>query len=70
VGVAHGQTVEDGAPREPPYRTLHFEGTEREFVRVEIAVKQTAMTGRWRVVMRACQHTQELTASLERIRIE
>ena len=70
--VAHSQTLEDSAARQAPYTTLHFEGTAQEFLRVEMTVRQP-----WspqdldrRLVIRASQISGEVTASLEKLRIE
>jgi len=70
--VAPSQTIEDSEARQAPVTTLHFEGMPQEFVRVEMTVRQP-----WspqdldrRLVIRASQHTGEVTASLEKLRIE
>lgn len=69
MGVARSQTVEDGAPRELPETTLHGEGTDREFVRIAMGIRQS-VTEPAKLVIRASQHTIEVTAALERIRVE
>ena len=65
--VARSQTVEDGGPRRPIVRTLHHEGTEREFVRVEMVVRRpfSLLDFSQRLVARASQVTGDVTLSLE-----
>jgi hypothetical protein len=70
MGVAFSQTVEDGAPRQLPVQTLHFEGGAREYVRIEMGVRQHVFGDPRRLVIRASQVTLEVTASIERIRVE
>jgi len=70
--VARTQTVEDGGPRRPIVRTLHFEGTPQEFVRVEMVIRRpySLLDFTHRLVVRASQVTEEVTLSLEALRIE
>lgn len=74
MGVARWQTVEDGAPREAPHVTLHDEALATEFLRVEMSVRvewwRLGSPPRAQLVIRASQVTGEVTAALERIRIE
>lgn len=67
--LAYSQTVEDGLPRQGPTFTLCNEGSPREFVRVEMTVRQPVLMPS-RLVIRASQKTLEITASIERIRVE
>lgn len=70
--VARSQTVEDGMARQPPFTTLHNEGTEREFIRVEMVVRRpwSPLDMERRLVIRASKATGEVTAGLERLRTE
>lgn len=70
--LASSQTVEDGQARRAPFTTLHFEGTAIEFIRIEMAVRRP-----WslqdldrKLVIRASQVTGQVTAALEKLRIE
>lgn len=67
--VAHSQTVEDGAPRVLPEWTLHHEGTAREYLRIEMAVRQ-AVVEPARLVIRASRDTLIVTAALQQLRVE
>lgn len=70
--VARSQTVEDGMARQPPFSTLHFEGSATEFIRIEMIVRRpwSLFDMDRRLVIRASQVTGEVTAALERLRIE
>lgn len=70
--VARSQTVEDGMARWPPFSTLHFEGTDREFIRIEMVVRRpwSLLDLDRKLVIRASQVTGEVTAALERLRTE
>lgn len=70
--VSRSQTVEDGGPRQRIDRTLHFEGTPEEFIRLEMAVRRPYATVNFtqRLVIRASMVTGAVTAALEAIRIE
>jgi hypothetical protein len=70
--VAQWQTVEDGGPRQAIDRLLCHEGTEEEFIRVEITVRRpySLMNFTQRLIIRASMVTGEVTASLEGIRTE
>lgn len=74
MGVAHSQTVEDGAPRDLPFATLHHEGTELEYIRVEMNVRvdwwRLGAPPKATLVIRASKSGGEVTAALERIRVE
>ena len=70
--VAPSQTVEDGLARRPPFTTLHGEGTAAEFIRVEMEVRRpwSLLDFDRRLVIRASLITGEVTAALERLRVE
>lgn len=70
--VARSQTVEDGLARRPPFTTLHFEGTDREFIRIEMVVQRpwSPLDMERRLVIRASKATGEVTAALEKLRTE
>lgn len=72
MAVARSQTVEDGGPRQRIDRTLHFEGTPQEFIRVEMVIRRpfSLVNFTQRLVIRASKETEAVTASLEAIRIE
>lgn len=70
--VSRAQTVEDGAPRDQPFRTLHDEGTDHEYVRVSMTVRapySQCIEAR-RLVLRAYQFDGAVTVALEAIRVE
>lgn len=69
VGVARLQTLEDGTPRHAPAVTLHFAGTEREYVRIECVVRQREIEP-MSLVIRDWQHVDRVTMALETIRVE
>lgn len=69
--MAGSQTVEDGAARLVPFTTLHHEGTEREFIRIEMVVRRpwSLQDFDQRLVIRASQVTGRVTIALERLRL-
>ncbi|MDP2319553.1 MAG: hypothetical protein Q8O42_09485 [Acidobacteriota bacterium] len=56
--------------RQPPFTTLHNEGTAREFIRIELVVRRpwSLLDMEHKLVIRASQHTGVVTATLERSR--
>lgn len=72
--VSRSQTAEDGAPREAPFITLHNEGTDLEFIRIEMNVRiefwRLDAQPRAHLVIRALKVGGEVTAALERIGVE
>lgn len=74
MGVAASQTVEDGAPRDVPFTTLHHEGESQEYIRVEMSVRVqwwlVDSSPRARLVIRASKESEQVTAALESLRTE
>lgn len=74
MGVARSQTVEDGPPRDRPLVTLHAEGAQTEWIRVEMTVRvewwRLHGAPNARLVIRASQVSGGVTAALERLRVE
>lgn len=66
--VSRWQTVEDGKPRDEVDRLLRHEGhvTEHVFIAVPVRLSPSRQPMRVHLVIRACQHTGEVTAAWER----
>jgi hypothetical protein len=69
MAVAKWQTWEDGAPRTQPRVTEHFAGTENEYLRFEMAVRQRSVEPLC-LVIRHWTHKPLTTMALESIRVE
>jgi hypothetical protein len=67
MAVCRWQTVEDGAPREGIDRWVKHEGHITEHILIALPVRHpdTHSPMRTHVVIRASQHTGEITLSLE-----
>lgn len=65
--VSHGQTVEDGGPRQRIDWTLQHAGTPEEFARIEMVIRRPFSLTNFsrRLVICASMVTGEVTASLE-----
>lgn len=66
--VARSQTVEDGPPRSQPWMSLHFAGTDKEYLRVELPVRLKGAPQR--LILRCSMVTNSVTASVEVLRTE
>lgn len=67
MALAHSQTVEDGAPREEPSKTRHNEGSDTEFMRVEMKIRRWLGAPTVKLVIHASRISGRVTASLEGI---